>query len=294
MNYIKQATTVEEQLEILGKRGVIIDNREKATENLLDIGYFRLGFYCFPFEQTHPTKTNRTHQYKEGTRFDQLVKLYYFDVDLRNLLNKYLFRIEINFRTYLIYTVSNKYINSPTWFVDPSIVNNNYVNTFETKIYTAQFKKNSVIKYHHQNHINDRYAPAWKTLEFMTLGNILVLYKELKDRTLQYEIAKYYGFKSINTFLNYMEVLRNIRNTCAHNAALFDISLPLSIANGPAGKMESDKNKLSGAIKVLSYMVSRVSTNRESDFNAEVSTLFRESSCEIKEIITKCSGITID
>ncbi|MEG2213894.1 MAG: Abi family protein, partial [Clostridiales bacterium] len=106
------------------------------------------------------------------------------------------------------------------------------------------------------------------------------LYKELKDSALQYEIAKYYGFKSVNTFLNYMEVLRNVRNTCAHNAALFDISLPLSIANGPAGKMEGDKNKLSGAIKVLSYMISRV--------------LFRGSSCEIKEIITKCSGIALD
>ncbi|MEG1586873.1 MAG: hypothetical protein RR346_08355 [Bacteroidales bacterium] len=89
-------------------------------------------------------------------------------------------------------------------------------------------------------------------------------------------------------------VLRNVRNTCAHNAALFDISLPLSIANGPAGKMEGDKNKLSGAIKVLSYMISRVSTNRESEFNVDVSVLFRGSSCEIKEIITKCSGIALD
>ena len=32
---------------------------------------------------------------------------------------KYINRIEINFRTYLTYFVSNKYNESPTWFVDP-------------------------------------------------------------------------------------------------------------------------------------------------------------------------------
>lgn len=28
-----------------------IDNEEKMAENLSDIGYFRLGFYLFPFEK---------------------------------------------------------------------------------------------------------------------------------------------------------------------------------------------------------------------------------------------------
>ena len=103
---MKQATTIEQQLEVLKNRGMRIDiNEEKAKEILSDIGYFRLGFYCFPFETTYPNRKNRTHQYKQGTKFSDIVSLYYFDVDLRNILSKYLNRIEINFRTNIIYRV---------------------------------------------------------------------------------------------------------------------------------------------------------------------------------------------
>ena len=43
----KKATTVDEQVEKLKSRGMIIDNDNKARENLLDIGYYRLGFIGF-------------------------------------------------------------------------------------------------------------------------------------------------------------------------------------------------------------------------------------------------------
>ena len=56
---------------------------------------------------------------------------------------------------------------------------------------------------------------------------------------------------------------------------MFDISLPLSIADGPAGKMTSDKNKLNGAIKVLDYMISRVSINRKKGFTTEINNLYK-------------------
>jgi abortive infection bacteriophage resistance protein len=49
---------------------------------LLDIGYYRLGFYWHPFE------INASHQFQEGTLFSNAVTLYYLDVDLRNLLLK--------------------------------------------------------------------------------------------------------------------------------------------------------------------------------------------------------------
>jgi abortive infection bacteriophage resistance protein len=49
---MKQATTVQEQIENLKDRGLLLDiSEDKAKEILNDIGYFRLGFYCFPFEK---------------------------------------------------------------------------------------------------------------------------------------------------------------------------------------------------------------------------------------------------
>ena len=41
---IKFATTIDQQLDLLEQRGLRINDREKAKEILLDIGYYRLGF----------------------------------------------------------------------------------------------------------------------------------------------------------------------------------------------------------------------------------------------------------
>ncbi len=42
---MKTAKTIEEQIIILKGRNMIIDSEEKAKDTLLDIGYYRLGFY---------------------------------------------------------------------------------------------------------------------------------------------------------------------------------------------------------------------------------------------------------
>ena len=48
----KTAIDVWEQIELLESRGMVIKDKEKAQEVLLDVGYYRLGFYWFPFETT--------------------------------------------------------------------------------------------------------------------------------------------------------------------------------------------------------------------------------------------------
>lgn len=290
--HLKKATTIDEQISILRERGMIISDEEKAKENLLDIGYFRLGFYCFPFEKEYPKKNNRSHVYVTNTRFEDVVSLYYFDCDLRNMLMRYINRIEINFRTYLTYFVSNKYNESPTWFVNPSVVNSQYANNFEKQVYDDTFRANPIIKRHHKHHINDKYAPAWKTIEFMTFGSILKLFNNLKSEIVKSEIAKHYGIKSVNTFFNYMETIKVIRNTCAHGGVLFDISLPLSIANGPAGVLTGvQKNNLQGALLVIKYILKQISENRANEMEMQTNELLNLNKAKesVKNVIEKCS-----
>ena len=93
----QKATTIEEQIDLLEKRGMILDfPKEKIKEILLDIGYYRLGFYWNPFE------IDLNHNFKDGLKFSTIISLYYLDVDLRHLLIKYINRIEVNFRTKII------------------------------------------------------------------------------------------------------------------------------------------------------------------------------------------------
>jgi abortive infection bacteriophage resistance protein len=291
---MKKATTVEEQIEILKIRGMVLDmGVKKAKEILSDIGYFRLGFYCFPFEKNYPHRKNRTHEYRERSRFSDAINLYYLDVDLRNILSQYINRIEINFRTNLVYQISNKYPECNTWFVDPSVMERKYIDEFDSKIYTDSFKKNPVIKLHHRKYINDRYAPAWKTLEFLTFGGILTTYRSVKDAQIKQQIAGQYGIHNVNVMENYMQSIVEIRNVCAHGGVLFDHTLILSLRNGPALLTDgSNKNKLFSVIQVLFFILNSVSQNRANEMEMAIKTLFNkfEHHNDIRLIIKDCMG----
>ena len=114
---MKTATSIDEQIQLLESRGMKFKDKDKAKEILLDIGYYRLGFYWFPYEKSYPSRYNRSHEFQNDTLFDNVVTLYYFDHDLRSIIAPYLYRIEVNFRTFVTYIVSNRYKNNPTWLL---------------------------------------------------------------------------------------------------------------------------------------------------------------------------------
>lgn len=290
----KSATTIDEQLTLLESRGLIIEDKGKAKEILLDIGYYRMGFYLFPFEKSYPKLINRTHEYHPGFCFEDAVSLYYFDFDLRLLLMRYLNRIEIAFRTAMVYYLSNKYKGNSIWFMDKGVVRKEYIKDFERKIYTSDFKRNPIIHRHHQNNPNDRFAPAWKTLEFMTFGAVLKLYEQLKVKEDKIFIANQFGVRQVVTFENYMHTIRHIRNACAHGSLLFGLKLPQGIRKGPAANLPRDRYNIKGALRVMKYMMGQISENRAVDMSREVGCLFNdlcETSPHLEQLMLDFSDI---
>ena len=288
---MKQATDINEQLELIKSRGMIICDEQKAKEVLKDIGYYRMGFYFFPFETSYPKLKNRNHIYKPGAEFSDAVALYYYDFDLRCILLRYINRIEVAFRAHIIYELSNKYKNDPVWFINPNIVSQQFIQTFDKEIYNEKFRNNAIIFRHHNKYPNDKYAPAWKTIELMTLGNVVNLYKNLKKIDDKRIICKCFGINQSIIMENYMETIRVIRNICAHGSHLYDIFLIHRIKNGPAGKLNcSESNTLPAVLDVILYMIGIISSNRKNDFFAEIkaaSTKAITNCYAIKPIIEK-------
>lgn len=289
---MKKATNTQEQINILKERGMLINDEKKADETLLDIGYYRLGFYSFPFEESFPRKTNRTHILKTGTAFEDIVSLYYFDFELRNILIKYLHRIEVNIRTYITYTVSNHYKDDPTWFIDTKVVDNEFAVAFEKYMY-PDILKNPVICRHREKYTSDHFAPAWKTLEFMTLGNMYFLYRNIKDCRLKEKIAQHYGCRNIWIFINYLKTIKIIRNACAHGSCIYNIALEQGIKAGPAGKMiGNNRQNICGAIKIINYMVGKMSTSIKDNMNQEITSLLQQGRRDnVIKIIRDCTGL---
>ncbi len=266
----EKATTVDDQIEKLVSRGMVMDlGIEKAKEVLLDIGYYRLGFYWHPFE------IDQKHNLKKDTKFSDVIKLYYLDSDLKHILSKALNRIEINFKTKLIYFVSNDYDEDPIWFANKKIVKNHFVKGFPY-IYNEKFiQNNKPIKKHHIKHTNDIYAPAWKTLEFLTFGSVIKLYLSLYNKELQKTIAQVYNIKSLSVFENYLSTILFIRNICAHSDLLFDSNTPKGIKSTPLLDLDDNKRHcLSSSIKVIQLFLSKISKNRGEELNNDIDTLF--------------------
>lgn len=289
---MKKILTIDQQIKLLESRGMIVADKKKTKEILLDIGYYRLGFYAFPLEKTFPRLRNRTHEYKTDTTFESVVELYYFDFDLRRILLNAINRIEVNIRTRLTYYASLRYAKSPAWFVDSNAVNAKYVSNFDAAVYKSIRDNNPVIQRHHQKYVNDRYAPAWKTIEFMTLGNVEVLYESLKDSALKKQIAAEYGC-SIGVFLSYLDTIRVIRNKCAHGGCTYNLNIALGIKRGPAFNGKANRHNICGAASVIKYMLSRISINRANDLQREIKNLLAQKRTkQTATIIQSCTNLS--
>jgi abortive infection bacteriophage resistance protein len=270
-----KATTINEQVEKLKSRGLVFDSGvEKVKEVLLDIGYYRLGFYWSPFE------IDKDHNFKPGTKFSDVLALYYLDVDLKNILVRILNRIEINFKTQLIYFVSNQYDKDSIWFTNNKIVKNSFVEGFYN-FYNKNIKtiNNKPIQKHHLKYRNHKYAPAWKTIEFMSLGSTINLYDALLNESLKRTIAKQYDVLSLQNFKNYLKTIRYIRNICAHSDLLFDANTNFTILSSPQIPIENHKtHSLDTSIRVILYFLSQISKKRYMEYKDAINELFKVNS----------------
>ena len=270
--YIKTATTIDEQIAKLKKRGMTILDEAKAREILSDIGYYRLGFYWFPFEKSYPNKYGRRHKFVVDAKFEDAVSLYYFDNDLRNILAPYLHRIEVSFRTTIIYIVSNYYKNNPTWFSDSKVIGEDFLK--DLPIFYNDIRKNEAIKRHHQKYHNDIYAPAWKTLEYMTFGGMLYLYQNLKEESLKQKIADKFNISNLDAFESQMKTVRIIRNVCAHGHNLYDLHLPQSIKVGELKGLDNkQRHNISGGIIIMASILKAISQNRRDELIYKINAL---------------------
>ena len=100
----KQFKNLDEQIEILKHRGMIINDEEYAKIVLLRENYFFLNGYRHLF-----MKRREDNDYLDGTTFEELYSLFLFDRSIRNVFFKYLLVIENNLKSITSYQLSKKY-----------------------------------------------------------------------------------------------------------------------------------------------------------------------------------------
>ena len=90
----KQFKNLDEQVEILKNKGMVVKDERYAKRVLLRENYFFLNGYRHLF-----LKSEKEKSFKEGTTFEEMYSLFLFDRSFRNVIFKYLLVIENNLKS---------------------------------------------------------------------------------------------------------------------------------------------------------------------------------------------------
>ena len=100
----KEFKTIDQQIDILRKKGLIIDDEVTAKNILLKENYFFLNGYRHLFMNS---PTDRT--FISGSTFSELYALFQFDRYSRNIFFKNLLIIENRLKSVISYQLSKRY-----------------------------------------------------------------------------------------------------------------------------------------------------------------------------------------
>ncbi len=265
MLYQKPALTVQQQIAQLQARGLVIDNLDEAAHFLSEVSYYRLSGYWWSLQSD---KVN--HIFKPGARFSQALNLYLFDRELRLLVFDVIERLEIGFRTRIIYELS--LAHGAWWFEDVSLfINPLHFEENLKKIRQEVSRSKEVFVRDHLSRYNldDRFPPAWKTLEVVSFGQLSKIYKNLNHRLapVKDQIAGNLYVANHTYLQSWLQSISDIRNTCAHHSRLWNRHLPAVpkllpkphlpwIVNVPT---RSEHNTLYVALCCMKYLLNTIS-----------------------------------
>lgn len=216
----KQFKNLEEQIEILKHRGMVICDEKYAKNVLLRENYFFLNGYRHLF-----MKNRDSNDYLENTTFEELYSLFLFDRSIRNVFFKYLLVIENNLKSITSYQLSKKYGYRERDYLKPKNFTQNPDKQRQLNDLLKKMKRQ--IRVNGSQHTatlhyvsNYGYIPLWILVKVLSFGIVSEMYSVLKAED-QRDIAAVYGVE-VEDFMTYLPILANYRNLCAHEDILFE------------------------------------------------------------------------
>lgn len=260
--------TYDQQIDkLIKEKNLQIDDIAYAKEVLRQTSYYSLiGGYKDIF------KNSTTKKYKDGTRFEDIVELYYYDEGLRQLFLKYLIKVENEIKSEVSYYFTEKNGDNQSAYLD--IKNYNYVGKKNQRDINSLINilRSYVTKstdYQYINHAQKKYGnvPLWVLTNALTFGNISKMYM-LLSQDIQSRISKNYLGINESQMVSILTVLVKFRNVCAHGERLFTYKTVDSIPDLPIHKKLditqkgkqyiNGKNDLFAVVIALKYLLNDV------------------------------------
>ena len=253
----KEFKNLEEQIMIMEYKGMVVPDHEYAKEVLLRENYFFLNGYRHLFLKSETEK-----KFIPGTTFDELYSLFLFDRTFRNIIFKNLLVIENNIKSIISYQLSKKYGYKENDYLRLKNFTTAPEKTRQVKDLIKKMKRqvrvnapqHSATKHYVTNY---GYIPLWILVKVLSFGIVGELYNILKKED-QEQIASIYNL-NVSTIMEYLPILSNYRNLCAHEDILYENRTQKVIPNTIYHKLlnieEDDEGYVQGKNDVFALVI---------------------------------------
>ena len=268
VNHMREKTfkTLDQQINILKEKGLVINDIDFAKKVLFKENYFFLSGYRYLFMTKYKEK-----KFNDGTTFDELYSVFLFDRHIRNLMFKNILIVENNIKSITSYQLSKKYGFKEKDYLNPDNFTKDPMR--EKQVYDVLGKMKRQIRVNGKQHtatqhymFNYGYIPMWILVKVLSFGLISELYLILKNEDKE-AISNFYEIdtEEMGTYLN---LLSNFRNICAHEDILYDhrtqrlisdteFHYKLDIPKDEEGIYKFGKNDLFAMVIILKQMLEK-------------------------------------
>lgn len=277
MKYQKKPLNPKEQIAKLKTRGLIFNDEALAEQQLMNISYYRLRAYTFPFQNN---ESGQEHFFlRNDISFEDIIDLYCFDRQLRSLIFSAIEKIEVAMRTRIALTYSVD-TGDGFWFLDESLFFQRYKFLKLTQNETGRIgelmkevkrSNEDFIAHYFGKYGDPLFPPSWMTLEVVSMGTLSKLFAALdKNNISSKKITQDLGLYKVDILKNWLHALSSLRNTCAHHSRVwnrrFTINLqyPYRTTMPFLSRVESSKirdNKIFGYLSIILYLSQFISPN---------------------------------
>ena len=173
-----------------------------------------------------PFLVTGSKRFIDGATFEELHALFTFDRYFRNIIFKNILIVENNYKSIFSYVLSRKYGYKEKDYLNPDNFDRNREKARQINDLIRKVKRQIRINgYQHSatsHYINNYgYIPLWVGVKVLSFGLMGELFSILKQEDKE-EIASYYDNVGPEDLEDYLSILSNYRNLCAHEDILYN------------------------------------------------------------------------
>lgn len=241
---MKQPKTFIQQMELIRKKGFIINDFDACVEFLKQANYYRLSAYFLPFMKKDGT-------YFSNIDFHRIQRIYEFDSKLRGTLFSCIEKIELYLRTQFAYY--SGHVHGTLGYMDANAYNERHNDEKFKKLLQICIEENkgTLVVKHHREKYRGKF-PIWVIIEFFSMGMLSYFYADMLSGDQKYIAKELYG-TSVACLKSWLRCITDLRNRCAHYSRLYYWSFP-ALPKMPRELKTTPNRKLFSQILVLKLL----------------------------------------